>query len=118
VRKIAIPMPIGTARIMARVEVTKVPTIEGRPPNSLEVGSQALEVRKEKPNAFAAGIEPITREPMTPAKIRRTAAAAAQVRKWKRASPRPARAVVSALAARSEVAVVSVKATSAINCEA
>src|ERR1700742_2028320 len=77
VRKIATPMPIGTARIMARADVTKVPKIEGRPPNSLEVGSQALEVRKERPKALKAGMEPITSEAMTPAKIKSTAAAAA-----------------------------------------
>src|SRR5579872_2187416 len=92
--------------------------MDGRPPNLFAVGSQALEVRKEKPNARKAGIEPITSEAMTPEKISRTAAAAAQVRKWKRASPRPARRVISALVTRSAVAFASVKAISAINCDA
>src|SRR6185312_4238516 len=88
--------------------------MEDRPPNIFEVGSQALDVRKEKPNALKAGIEPITSEMMTPRKISRTAAAASQVSKWKRASSRPARRMVSALAARWAVASLSVKAISAI----
>ncbi len=50
--------------------------MEGRPPNWFAVGIPGAGVRKEKPNALKAGIEPITSETMTPEKDQKTAAAA------------------------------------------
>ena len=69
VRKIAMPMPTGTASSMAEARGDQG-AVDRRPGRRTcrEVGFQASDVRKEKPNALKAGMEPITSEMMTPGK--------------------------------------------------
>jgi len=58
------PKLTGTAINSAMPDVTSVPTIGTRAPNSSVTGFHSALVRKLKPNAFIAGRLPITRETM------------------------------------------------------
>src|SRR4051812_25873750 len=58
---VATEMPTGAASVGARTELTGVPTRNGKGPSRsprLGLGSQVLEVTKEKPNALIDGHEP------------------------------------------------------------
>src|SRR5271167_2750095 len=57
-RKIAAPIPSGTAISRASAEVTSVPKMKGSAPNSPELGSQTRVAKKAKPNLWRARIEP------------------------------------------------------------
>src|ERR1700733_121349 len=82
-----------------------------RAPKLSRVGLQAWLVRKPKPKALKAGIEPTSSEVMTPPKITRTVKAASNARMRKRVSPAPARRAVSTLAVRADgsLKLISVK---------
>src|SRR3954470_23977773 len=70
-------------------------------PKRTRLGRHTSSTMKPKPKALKAGMAPITREAITPAKIRTTASAAASAAQRNRASPALAR---RADAARSEMA--------------
>src|SRR5580704_11350699 len=57
-RKMAAPMPRGTAISKASAEVTKVPKIKGSAPKSPALGSQTRVTKKAKPNLWRARTEP------------------------------------------------------------
>ena len=87
VKKMATPSPIGTAMTMAMMEVVIVPEIAATAPNFSVTGFQTAEVKNPKPNARKAGIDPATKETMTPLRIRRTTMADALVTFSKTTSP-------------------------------
>src|SRR5881394_337905 len=60
--KVATAMPIGAARHSARIELTRVPTRNGKAPyfSRAGLGSQVLEVRNDRPNARIDGHAPTT----------------------------------------------------------
>src|SRR5271169_5908742 len=57
-RKMAAPMPRGTAMSRATIEVTNVPKMKGSAPNSPALGSQTRVTKKAKPNLWRARTEP------------------------------------------------------------
>src|SRR5271167_1697732 len=57
-RKMAAPMPRGTAMSRATIEVTNVPKMKGSAPNSPALGSQTRVAKKAKPNLWRARTEP------------------------------------------------------------
>src|SRR4051794_20474950 len=70
-------------------------------PKRSRVGLQASVVMNPKPKALKAGIDPITKEAITPQKIASTKSAANRAVMRKRTSPAPARRAVSTRAERS-----------------
>jgi len=70
-------------------------------PKRSRVGLQASVVMKPKPKALKAGIDPTTKEAMTPQKIASTKSAANRAVMRNRTSPAPARRAVSTRAERS-----------------
>src|SRR5271157_743467 len=57
-RKMAAPMPRGTAKSRASAEVTNVPKMKGSAPNSPALGSQTRVAKKANPNLWRASTEP------------------------------------------------------------
>ncbi len=87
VRKMAMPMPIGTAIAIAMTDVTIVPKIGAPAPNFSVTGFQTTVVKKPKPKAPNAGIEPFISDTITPPRVRSTTIAAPCVNRRKKLSP-------------------------------
>jgi hypothetical protein len=86
-RKRDIPKEKGMVMMRARKEVTRVPTMNGKAPNSLVMGFQMSLTRKEKPKALMEGRDITTMVMNPPVTKRRTRVAMPLDRSSKIQSP-------------------------------